>query len=106
PTSISSDTPLPPLISTVTITRTITSSATLSPTCSTGFRSCPASLGGGCCPTDRACGSANCPALSTSTTSSKSSGTPEPPVRPTSLTTTIELTTTTTTRSTSLSYPV
>ena len=94
-------TPLPPLISTVTQTVTITSSAAIPLTCSTGYRSCPASLGGGCCPTDRACGSANCPPLTT-----QSSATPQPPVRPTSLTTTVETTTTTATRSTSLSYPV
>lgn len=43
-------------------------------TCSTGFRTCPASLGGGCCPTDRACGSLTCPPLSTAA----------PPVLPTS----------------------
>ena len=102
---ISSVTPVPPLMLTVTSTVTMTSSATLLLTCSTGFRSCPASLGGGCCPTDRACGSVNCPALSTTTTS-QSSGTPEPPVRPTSLTTTIETTTTIATQSTSPTYPV
>lgn len=43
-------------------------------TCSPGFRTCPASLGGGCCPTDRACGSQTCPPLSTAA----------PPVLPTS----------------------
>jgi hypothetical protein len=43
-------------------------------TCSPGFRTCPASLGGGCCRTDRACGSQTCPALSTAA----------PPVLPTS----------------------
>ncbi|OAP54242.1 hypothetical protein AYL99_11343 [Fonsecaea erecta] len=103
-TKISSVSPLPPVISTVTLTVTVTSATTLPLTCSSGFRSCPASLGGGCCPTDRQCGSANCPALSS--TSSSSSATPEPPVRPTSLTTTVETTTTTSTHSTSLSYPV
>lgn len=51
-------------------------------TCSPSFKSCPASLGGGCCPTDRACGSgALCPALS-------STDTPNAPVRPTTDTTT------------------
>ncbi|KIW31328.1 uncharacterized protein PV07_02985 [Cladophialophora immunda] len=100
-TRTSSVTPLPPVISTVTLTVTVTSATTLPLTCSSGFRSCPASLGGGCCPTDRQCGSSNCPPLSTS-----SSATPEPPVRPTSLTTTVETTTTTTTHSTSPSYPV
>ncbi|KAI4733412.1 hypothetical protein E4T50_16033 [Aureobasidium sp. EXF-12298] len=43
-------------------------------TCSPGFQTCPASLGGGCCPTDRACGSLTCPPLSTAV----------PPVLPTS----------------------
>ncbi|THW12761.1 hypothetical protein D6D23_10028 [Aureobasidium pullulans] len=43
-------------------------------TCSPGFRTCPASLGGGCCHTDRACGSQTCPPLSTAA----------PPVLPTS----------------------
>lgn len=43
-------------------------------TCSPGFQTCPASLGGGCCPTDRACGSVSCPPLSTAA----------PPVLPTS----------------------
>lgn len=49
-----------------TITTTTTSSSSQPNTlvCSSGFRSCPASLGGGCCPTDRACGSDVCPALS------------------------------------------
>ncbi|KIX95197.1 uncharacterized protein Z520_09113 [Fonsecaea multimorphosa CBS 102226] len=103
----SSVTPLPPVISTVTLTVTVTSATTLPLTCSSGFRSCPASLGGGCCPTDRQCGSSNCPALSSTTSSSSSSSaTPEPPVRPTSLTTTVETTTTTATHSTSPSYPV
>ncbi|KAH0843276.1 hypothetical protein AYO21_09036 [Fonsecaea monophora] len=100
-TRTSSVSPLPPVISTVTLTVTVTSATTLPLTCSSGFRSCPATLGGGCCPTDRQCGSANCPPLSTS-----SSATPEPPVRPTSLTTTVETTTTTATHSTSPSYPV
>ena len=50
-------------------------------TCSSGYKSCPASLGGGCCPTDRACASgAYCPALS-------STNTPNAPYRPTTDTT-------------------
>ncbi|KAI9712542.1 MAG: hypothetical protein M1812_006851 [Candelaria pacifica] len=35
-------------------------------TCSTGYRSCPATLGGGCCPTDRQCGAQSCPESSVS----------------------------------------
>ncbi|KAF2759485.1 hypothetical protein EJ05DRAFT_299780 [Pseudovirgaria hyperparasitica] len=49
--------------------------------CSPGFRSCPASQGGGCCATDRACGSHTCPALSTGPPTSAGAA---PPVRPTS----------------------
>ncbi|KAL9089930.1 MAG: hypothetical protein Q9159_002287 [Coniocarpon cinnabarinum] len=54
-------------------------------TCSTGFNSCPASLGGGCCPTNRACGSGGvCPPLSTdSSASTSTSAAAAPPVRPT-----------------------
>ncbi|EXJ82115.1 hypothetical protein A1O1_08184 [Capronia coronata CBS 617.96] len=95
-TSVSSTATLPPQISTVTRTVTVTSSARNSLTCSTSYRSCPASLGGGCCPIDRECGSANCPPSSSTSTSSSSSSdspTPAPPVRPTSLTTTEETTT-------------
>jgi progranulin len=50
-------------------------------TCSPGYKSCPASLGGGCCSTDRGCGAEFCPALS-------STNTPYPPVRGTTDTTT------------------
>ncbi|KAF2840811.1 hypothetical protein M501DRAFT_1014808 [Patellaria atrata CBS 101060] len=57
-------------------TTTRTTQATL--VCSTGFRSCPASQGGGCCPTDRDCGSPGCPPFPSST------GNPVAPVRPTS----------------------
>ncbi|EXJ77387.1 hypothetical protein A1O3_09613 [Capronia epimyces CBS 606.96] len=88
PTSTASASTLPPQISTVTRTITVTSSASNSLACSTGYRSCPASVGGGCCPTDRECGSANCPPTTTT-----SSATAAPPVRPTSLTTTEETTT-------------
>lgn len=50
-----------------TATTTTSSSSTL-PTsipCSPGYRSCASSLGGGCCATDRACGSALCSATAT-----------------------------------------
>ena len=46
-------------------------------TCSPSYRSCPGSLGGGCCPSTRACGRDYCPELS-------STGTVDPPVRRTS----------------------
>ncbi|KIW52125.1 hypothetical protein PV05_07790 [Exophiala xenobiotica] len=87
--SSSPTTTLAPDISTVTKTVTVTSTLNTL-TCSSGYRSCPASLGGGCCPTDRSCGSASCPASTTTT-----SATAAPPVRPTTLTTTEETTTTT-----------
>lgn len=58
-------------------TITSTSSAPNALVCSLGFRSCPASLGGGCCPTSRACGRDICPELS-------STATVDAPVRPTS----------------------
>lgn len=86
-TSTHSTSTVAPEVSTVTKTVTVTSTQKVL-TCSTGYQSCPASLGGGCCPTDRQCGSANCPASTTSAT-------PAPPVRPTSLTQ--ETTTTATT---------
>ncbi|KAI9734844.1 MAG: hypothetical protein M1834_001923 [Cirrosporium novae-zelandiae] len=85
-----------------------TTTTTASLTCSTGFRSCPASLGGGCCPTSRGCASASCPALTTtttlssSTTSSTSGENPAAPVRPTSIDT---LTTTNSALSSASSCP-
>ena len=55
--------------------------ATSTIACSSGFRSCPASLGGGCCATERLCGSQSCPAATISTSVSIGA-----PVRPTSAT--------------------
>ena len=67
--------------STSTITTTTTTSATSRRVntliCSSGFRSCPASLGGGCCPSTRACARDYCPALSSTAPFGA-------PVRPTS----------------------
>ena len=37
--------------------------------CSTGYSLCPQSLGGGCCPTDRVCGSSSCYPSSAATAS-------------------------------------
>ena len=78
PTTSATPTPSPSQGSTEIIA-TITSASTPSNTvaCSSGFRSCPASLGGGCCPTNRACGRDICPGQS-------STGTVAAPVRPTS----------------------
>lgn len=79
--------PPPPSPETITITSTTRTTSTRPTTtsCPTDFRSCPASLGGGCCHTDRACGyGRECPALTTS-------GTFSPPARPTD-----DVTTTTT----------
>ncbi|KAI9878363.1 MAG: hypothetical protein M1830_001106 [Pleopsidium flavum] len=94
-----------------TTTTTPTSSPTqASLTCSSGYRSCPATLGGGCCPTDRACGATECPASSSSqntfvqapppTSASTSTGGDNPaaaPVRPTSIASSPPSTTITTT---------
>ena len=80
--SSSSSDPPPATTTTITSTTRTTSTRPTSQPCPTDFRSCPASLGGGCCHTDRACGSGReCPALSTS-------GTFSPPVRATTDTTT------------------
>ena len=71
-----------PTSSTKTITSIVHTTISNVETCSPGFKSCPISLGGGCCSTDRACGTgAVCPALS-------STDTPNAPVRPTTDTTT------------------
>ena len=74
--------------STTTTTSVYTGPQTTVP-CSTGFKACPASLGGGCCRTDRDCGPTECPASSSSSSSSSVSsmtldGTLIAPVRPTS----------------------
>ncbi len=78
PTTSRTPTPSTSQSATATITA-ITSTATSQNTlvCSSGFRSCPASLGGGCCPTDRACGRDICPEQSSTATIAA-------PVRPTS----------------------
>ncbi|KUJ18183.1 uncharacterized protein LY89DRAFT_684121 [Mollisia scopiformis] len=81
--------------STIVITTTSTtssSSSSTSSTCTSSYQSCPASLGGGCCPTDRLCASgASCAPLSTTTTTTVSTSTTGTstvsgvaPVRPTS----------------------
>ena len=92
PTTSDSPTPLPPPPSTSsyepsTVTSVVTTHTTAtrstSYSCPYDFRSCPASLGGGCCHTDRACGSGRlCPAR-------YSSGSIYPPVRPTDDSTTL-----------------
>ena len=58
-----------------------TTSAAPPLTCSSGYRSCPASQGGGCCPTDRECGAQFCPATTTSSAAAGGGA----PVRPTSI---------------------
>ncbi|PVH89261.1 hypothetical protein DL98DRAFT_565360 [Cadophora sp. DSE1049] len=90
------------------VTRTSTSVSTVTSTSSTAcplnVQACPASLGGGCCPTDRVCALSSCAPPSSSSASSTSSSTSLTtttsatgvlPVRPTSGTTTSSLTTTT-----------
>lgn len=68
---------------TVTVTQPTTiiiGGGTTSRSCTSGFNSCPATLGGGCCRSDRVCGtSTSCLDLTTTT-----SATAAPPVRPTS----------------------
>jgi progranulin len=79
PTPLTTSSPPPPPPSTTTSISTIRTTTTRSSytSCPTDFRSCPASYGGGCCHTDRACGyGRECPAL-------QSSGTFSPPARPT-----------------------
>jgi len=69
--------------STPSTTSTPTTQGTL--TCTTGFQSCPASLGGGCCPTGQVCGTASLcldPSSSPTTTTTAAAG---PPIRPTSV---------------------
>lgn len=57
--------------------------------CSTGFQTCVSSLGGGCCPTDRACGSGGvCPPLTTTVEAVA-------PVRPTDASSIVTTTSTT-----------
>lgn len=84
-TSPNRSTPGTTVVSVSTTTTTLTSSKTSTIhntlVCSSGFQSCPASVGGGCCKTDRACGSQTCAPL-TSTQSVVA------PVRPTSAATT------------------
>lgn len=73
----------PTLSLTTSSTSSLISSATLS--CYSGFRSCPSSLGGGCCHTDLACGPSSCPTSSGGSSSSTSTGANLGiPIRPTS----------------------
>lgn len=79
-----------------TITTTPASSVPSSTTCPPSFQSCPASLGGGCCSSDRVCESFSCgPATSTTSTTTRQAAsstrstvtaTGVLPVRPTSIT--------------------
>lgn len=88
PTSAAETTPvhtsaLPLVTTTVYITVTVHPTTTRRPnilTCSPGSRSCPASLGGGCCPTGSDCGSGVCPPKT-------STATFRPPVRGTTAST-------------------
>ncbi|KAH7351150.1 hypothetical protein BKA65DRAFT_536175 [Rhexocercosporidium sp. MPI-PUGE-AT-0058] len=98
----------PAVVVTTVITRTFTvtaSSTTRTTTaCPLNVQSCPASLGGGCCPTDRVCALSSCAPSSSSTTASSTSvstslttttsATGVAPVRPTSGTTSTTTSTT------------
>jgi progranulin len=78
----SSPLPLPPVSSSqvTSISPSPLPSSAASFVCSPGFQSCPQSLGGGCCPTDRSCGAVFCGGSTATSTASA-----VPPVRPTSL---------------------
>ncbi|KAK0104021.1 hypothetical protein ONS96_005126 [Cadophora gregata f. sp. sojae] len=108
----------PPAVVTTVITRTFTVTAssvthtstavstvtsTSSTACPLNVQACPASLGGGCCPTDRVCALSSCapsssssiPSTSTSVSiTTTTSATGVIPIRPTSGTTTSTSTTT------------
>jgi len=80
------------VVTTTSTSSSSTSSSSNASICTSGYQSCAASLGGGCCPTSRLCASgASCAPLSTTTTtttstsaSGTSTATGVPPVRPTS----------------------
>ena len=86
---------------TVTVTQPTTiiiGGGTTSRSCTSGFNSCPATLGGGCCRSDQVCGtSTSCLDITTTT-----SATAAPPVRPTSSDTSVSAADVTTTSSTTL----
>ena len=89
------------IVSANSVTQSTPTQGTL--TCSTGFNTCAPSLGGGCCPTDRACGPGGfCPPLNSTSSSSSSSASAAPPVRPTSDTDSSSATAPTTTTGPSL----
>lgn len=92
----------PSVSATTTVTKTTTPSTsstktTAAETCRTGYFSCPATLGGGCCPTGRVCAIDSCPASSTSSSASTAT---------TTKTTTKSTTAKTTSTSNSLGNPV
>ncbi|KAL2071274.1 hypothetical protein VTL71DRAFT_12509 [Oculimacula yallundae] len=61
---------------TSTAVSTVTSTSTSATACPLNVKSCPASLGGGCCPTDRVCALSSCaPSSSSSSTSTPISST-------------------------------
>jgi hypothetical protein len=83
---------------TIIVIPSVTSPTSTGGACTSGYNSCPASLGGGCCPTDQACASGTqCTATASSSTSDNASA----PVRGTSILTTTSTTPPTATTSTS-----
>ena len=69
-TASPSTTPTPTSVAAITTNPAPTTSTSVAYTCTSGFQSCAASLGGGCCPTDHICGTSTCetiPATSTTT---------------------------------------
>jgi hypothetical protein len=77
------------------VTTTSISTSASSTACTSGYQRCVASLGGGCCPTDRLCALSSCAPIQSSTSATiTTSGTGLPPVRPTSESSTTEATAT------------
>lgn len=83
PSTVTVYTTLTPATTTAIV---IANSAAPSSACPSAYQSCAASLGGGCCPIDRACGSSSlCLPLTTATaTATTTVASAAPPVRPTS----------------------
>ncbi|EUC46936.1 hypothetical protein COCMIDRAFT_25135 [Bipolaris oryzae ATCC 44560] len=85
PTSTAAQTSTTPTPSSTTPPPVTSSSSRTAYTCSTGWFSCPASLGGGCCQTGRTCATGASCIGDPPTTSTRA---PDAPIRPTSGTTT------------------
>lgn len=89
PTTQTTTVTLTPAMSTIVVIPGLTTDTAGSAVCATGYNACPASVGGGCCPTDRACAfDAVCVPLETALTTVLSTVTEaNPAIRPTSAST-------------------